>query len=83
VYYDAGQEEDDDEEIDDTDYHSPKSAYKKLKLEFGRIEEEKRKAFREGNYENIDVSNALLLRLEKKLSKLEKILFPEEEEEES
>jgi len=69
-------QEDDEEELDYNSL-SPEVAYEMLEHKFHKIEEEKRKAFLEWNYDEIDVYNDQLLDIESKLTKLCKILWRE------
>lgn len=65
-------EEDQSEQEDEIDYDSisPSVAYEMLQHQFHSVEEEKRKAFLEWEYDEIDVFNEKLLTIESKLSKL-------------
>jgi len=78
IYYDweSSWEDDDDDELD-YESMSPEVAYEMLEHRFHSIEEEKRKAFLEGNYDEIDAFNDTLLDIESKLTKLCKILGKE------
>lgn len=69
----------DEESSDDVDYDSmsPETAWELLQHEFHKVEEEKRKAFLEGQYDDIDIFNESLLSIESKLHKLSKILHIE------
>lgn len=64
---------------DELDYDSisPEIAYEMLEHQFHKVEEEKRKAFLSGEYDEIDVYNEKLLVIESKLWKLCKVLWIE------
>lgn len=57
--------------------------FEKLKEELFEIEEEKRKMFLEGNYDEIDVLNDKLIEIFKKIEKLKKLLWIADSDEES
>jgi hypothetical protein len=60
---------------DEYDNMSPDTAYEMLKRDFHNIEEEKRIAFWEGRYDDIDVYNESLLGIQSKLEKLSKLML--------
>ncbi len=68
--------EDEDEERD-YDSMAATTAYELLKHDFHKIEEDKRKAFLEWEYDDIDVFNDKLLGIQSKLEKLSKLLGEE------
>ncbi len=68
-------QEDEDDVIDSGD--TLEWNYKNLKQRFLEIEEEKRKAFLEWNYDEIDVFNKRLMQLESKIEKIGKLLGEE------
>ncbi len=63
-----------EEEEDEYENMSPEIAYELLKKQFQDVEQEKRSAFLEGRYDDIDVYNDSLITLESKLEKLTKLL---------
>lgn len=73
---DIDTEEDEEENDEEFDIHSssPQTAYEILKHQFTKLEEEKKEAFKQGNYEHIDILNERLLVIQSKLEKLSKIL---------
>lgn len=65
----------DEDELEEVYNHlTPRGAYEQIKIDYANIEEEKRKAFLEGNYDLIDIYNERLFSLQKKLEKLVKLL---------
>lgn len=76
---DKDDKDEDDEEDLDYDTMSPEVAYEILKKKFHDVEEKKRKAFGEWNYDDVDQYNEDLLDIEIKLWKISKILHLETE----
>lgn len=76
---DRSQQEEDQDEKEKIDYDtlSPHVAYELLQYEFQKLEEAKRQAFLEWNYDDIDRFNDDLLMIESKLTKLCIILWIE------
>ncbi len=70
-------EEDEEEEIE---YTSPQIAYEILMRDFHAIESQKKQAFLQGDYDDIDVYNEKLLQIEQKWEKLLKIIAPDRDE---
>lgn len=79
VYADGAESQiaDHDEGEDERDYESmsPEVAYELLKKDFHDLEEEKRKAFLHGDYDDIDIHNEKLVRIQVRLEKLCSILW--------
>lgn len=67
-------EESEDEDEDNFDTMSPRAAYELLSVRFRKIEEDKRKSFATGEYEQVDGYNEKLVDIQIKLEKLSKIL---------
>lgn len=73
VYAEGSNEIQEDEE-ENYENMSPHAAHEMLSHEFHKIEEEKRLAFAEGRYDDIDIYNDKLITIQSKLEKLVKVL---------
>lgn len=78
IYASQSQKEDDDELDDIIDEGDTlRGNYERLKEYFREVDEEKRQAFLEWNYDEIDIYNEKLMRIESRIEKIWKLLWEE------
>jgi hypothetical protein len=79
IYAESQKEEDDEDALEDIidEWDTLRGNYERLKEYFTQVDEEKRKAFWEWNYDSIDTLNEKLMRIQSRIEKIGKLLGEE------